>query len=93
MDDKDVRRVAMVRRRKDGRWEVLVAQDYGDDCLQWRHKRMFWTEQQAEIYARSLLPCCDDAWKDPGNHPLDERLAMIPRPVRTHRRLKHESEA
>lgn len=92
MNDMDVRRLARVRQRRDGRWEVLVAQDYGDDWPQWRHKRMFRTEQQAEIYARSLLPCCDDAWKD-RNHPLDERLAMIPRRAKIHRRLKHEGEA
>ena len=59
----DAERAAMVVHRKDGRWEVQVSETEGTDgSRRWRHKKMFSTEQEAEIYARSLLPYSDMAW-------------------------------
>ena len=54
----------MIVQRKDGRWEVQVSETEGTDgSRRWRHKKMLVTEQEAEIYARSLLPCVDSSWR------------------------------
>lgn len=65
----DTERAAMVIHRRDGRWEVQVSDSEGaDGARRWRHRKMFGTEQEAEQFARSILPYCDVAW--------DRRLAV-----------------
>ena len=60
----DIDRAAMVVHRKDGRWEVQVSESEGTEgSRRWRHKKMFATEQEAEKYARALLPYIDTAWR------------------------------
>ena len=59
----DTERAAMVIHRSDGRWEVQVSDSEGTDgARRWRHRKMFATEQEAERFARSILPYCDTAW-------------------------------
>lgn len=61
--DGAIERAALVQLRPDGRWEVQVSENEGTDgARRWQHKAMFRTEQEAEQYARSLLPYCDTAW-------------------------------
>lgn len=89
--------LAMVRQRRDGRWEVLVAKvdiDQLEDTAEnespykWRHKRMFPTEQEAEAYARSILPNCDAAW-EPKVLAQDEGTRLIPRREPVTRKPQH----
>lgn len=61
--DGAMERAALVQLRPDGRWEVQVSETEGTDgARRWRHKKLFQTEQEAEQYARSLLPYSDTAY-------------------------------
>lgn len=57
-------RAAIVLRRQDGRWEVQVSEsEGGGGARRWHHRGMFSTEQEAECFARSILPYCETAWR------------------------------
>ena len=90
----DKERAAQVVHRKDGRWEVQVSETEGTDgSRRWRHKQMFDTEQEAEIYARSLLPYSSTAWTHygpKGGVPGDQVCVLRPS---QYRKPMHQSEA
>jgi hypothetical protein len=50
------------------KWEVKTAISEGVNCHHWRHKRFFQTEQEAEIYARKILPYSDTNWHLPEHY-------------------------
>lgn len=94
-DTPDTERAAMVVHRKDGRWEVQVSESEGTDgSRRWRHKRMFDTEQEAEIHARSLLPYIDSAWAITPTlwEDIPEDKVYVRRPA-NRRKPMHTSEA
>ena len=58
-------RAAMVILRADGRWEVQVSESENTSGLRrWKHRSIFETEQEAEIFARSILPYSCASWEN-----------------------------
>lgn len=91
-NESDFDRVARVIQRPSGQWEVRVAYRRADEKIsRWQHKRMFRTEQEAEAYARTLLPYCDTAWDsimDPSTGPPGD-VAFV-RPIDRGRKPRHQ---
>ena len=93
-DCPDAERAAMVALLPDGRWGVHVSDVEGTDgARRWRQGRIFRTEQEADIYARSILPYCNAAW-DQRWGPRDdipEAVTRLKRPGKG-RRPQHRSD-
>jgi len=86
---------ARVLRRADGRWEVLVSESEGTDASRrWRHKKLFRTEQEADIFARSLLPYSSLAWsaQTGGQARTPEYNIMVPSPEKNRKPRHYHTE-
>lgn len=87
-------RAAMVVLRPDGKWEVQVSEsEPSEGNRRWRHKKLFATEQEAEIFARSLLPYIDSSWNRnlSLNSDIPDTVPLVKRPEKS-RRPKHHPE-
>ena len=81
---------AMIVQRLDGRWEVKVSDQLGSEGMRsWRHRRMCRTEQEAEQFARSILPY-NECWWDqrPEMYTDSPDVVRVKRPETT-RRSRH----